>query len=92
MTFDSLSQRSRSRAPLESPGQLALIGLVVWLVGALIHPLGLLAPIGLVLLLAAGLAYLVRPKKNTMYWRGREIDLGSARGPVQQLYRLIFRR
>jgi cbb3-type cytochrome oxidase subunit 3 len=66
---------------------------VVWLVGAVIHPLaGLLVPLGIGLLLVAGVAYLLRPKKHSMYWRGREIDLDDDRGPAQQLYRFFFRR
>ena len=78
--------------PLESPGQLALIAIVVWLIGAVIHPLAILAPVGLVLLLVAGAAYLVRPKKHTMYWRGREIDLDDHSSPAEQLYRMVFKR
>ena len=78
--------------PLESPGQLALIGIVVWLVGAAIHPLAILAPVGLGLVLVAGAAYILRPKKHTMYWRGREIDLDDDRGAAAQLYRMVFKR
>jgi cbb3-type cytochrome oxidase subunit 3 len=100
MTFSSFPQQRRpggtserrTQPPLESPAQLAVIGLVVWLIGVLIHPLALLAPLGLLLLLLAGLAYLLRPKKRTMYWRGREIELDGDRGPVEQLYRLLFKR
>jgi len=78
--------------PLESPGQLALIAIVVWLIGAVVHPLAILAPVGLILLLVAGAAYLVRPKKHTMYWRGREIDLDDDRSRAEQLYRMVFKR
>jgi hypothetical protein len=77
--------------PFESPGQLALIAMVVWLVGAVIHPLAVLAPVGLVLLLVAVAAYLVRPRKQTMYWRGREIDLSEGEGPTARLYRRLFK-
>jgi hypothetical protein len=77
--------------PLDSPGQLAVIALVVWLLGSVIHPLAILAPVGLVLLVLAGAAYLVRPKRRTMYWRGREIDLDDARSPVEQLYHMVFK-
>jgi cbb3-type cytochrome oxidase subunit 3 len=95
MTFKSLDRSSRPRpgveAPLESPGQLALIGVVVWLIGVIIHPLALLVPVGLLLLVVAGLAYLFRPKRRSMYWRGRRIDLDDARGPVQHLYSRLFR-
>jgi cbb3-type cytochrome oxidase subunit 3 len=81
-----------SNPPFESPGQLAVIAVVVWLVGAIIHPLAILAPVGLLLLLVAGVAYLLRPKRHTMYWRGREIDLDDDRGGATQLYRTLFRR
>jgi hypothetical protein len=85
------SRRPRhTRPPLESPGQLAIIAIVVWLVGVAIHPLGILAPLGLVLLLVAGIAYLPRPQ--TMYWRGRRIDLNDTPGPIERLYRVVFRR
>ena len=99
MTMSSLYQHTSSRGPrarleppFESPGQLALIGIVVWLIGAVIHPLALLAPLGLVLLLVAGVAYLFRPRNRTMYWRGRQIDLDDDRGLARQLYHLLFRR
>jgi hypothetical protein len=75
-----------------SPGQLALIGLGVWLIGLFIHSLAILVPIGLALLLVAGLGQLVRPRSRTMYWRGRQIDLGDEPSPVARLYRLIFKR
>jgi cbb3-type cytochrome oxidase subunit 3 len=77
--------------PLDSPAQLALIGIVVWLVGAIIQPVAILAPLGLVLLLLAGIAYLLRPRRHTMYWRGRRIDLEEEPGPIARLYRLLFR-
>ena len=100
MTFNSPYESGRSGRTqqrvdprLESPAQLAIIGVVVWLVGAVFHPLAaLLVPLGIVLLLAAGVAYLLRPKKHTMYWRGREIDLDDRRGPAEQLYRVFFKR
>jgi hypothetical protein len=88
----SYGPRRRGEPPLESPAQLALIGLVVWLIGAVIHPLAVLAPLGLLLLVVAGVAYVVRPKRHSMYWRGREIDLDDDRGLVQDLYRAVFRR
>src|SRR5438270_13923214 len=96
MTFSSLHQHDRSSRPhgrldplLESPGQFALIAIVVWLIGVIIHPLAILAPVGLVLLLVTGAAYLVRPKKHTMYWRGREIDLDDDRSSAEHLCRRV---
>jgi hypothetical protein len=96
MTFSSFQQdnnlRRRIAPPFESPAQLALIGVVVWLVGAFFHPLAILAPIGIALLLVAGVAYLLRPKKHTMYWRGREIDLDDNPSASTRLYRALFKR
>jgi hypothetical protein len=77
--------------PLESPAQLAVIGLIVWLAGALIHPFAILVPLGLALLLLAGIAYLLRPRSQTMYWRGRRIDLNDRPRPLDSLYRTLFR-
>lgn len=76
----------------DSPGQLALVAIGLWLIGAFFHPLALLAPIGVLLLLLAGLAYVLRPKAQTMYWRGRRIDLNDGGGAGHQLYHLFFRR
>ena len=99
MTFSSLYESRRPSRPqrrvdprLDSPGQLAIIGLIVWLVGVVIHPLAILTPLGILLLLLAGAAYLLRPKKKTMYWRGREIELNDDRGLAQHVYRRFFRR
>jgi hypothetical protein len=96
MTFSSLHQdnrrRGRVQAPLESPAQLALIAVVVWLIGFVFHPLALLVPVGLARLLVAGAAYLVRPKRRTMYWRGRELDLDDNGGTAARLYYTVFKR
>jgi hypothetical protein len=95
MSFTSLPQNNQRRGrvdpPLESPRQLALIAVAVWLVGVFFHPLAVLAPIGIALLLVAGAAYLLRPKKRTMYWRGRELELDGEAGPIDRLYRSVFR-
>jgi len=88
MNSSNLSVR---RPPLESPAQLAIIGLIVWLAGALIHPFAILAPLGLALVLFAGIAYLLRPRGQTMYWRGRRIDLNDRPGLLDQVYRALFR-
>jgi cbb3-type cytochrome oxidase subunit 3 len=76
----------------ESPGQLALAAVAIWLIGAIFHPLAVLAPIGVALLLAAGVAYLLRPKNRSMYWRGRRIDLDDGRSAGANVYHLFFRR
>jgi len=91
MTFTS--RVSRRFSPLfDSPGQLAVIAAVVWLVGVFIHPLAILAPLGLGLLLLAVVAYVLRPRSHTMYWRGRRIDLDDNPGPIEGLYRALFKR
>jgi hypothetical protein len=74
-----------------SPSQLAIVGAVVWLFGALLHPLAFLVPIGLLLLAVAAVGYLIRPRGRTMYWRGRRIDLPGDATPASRLYRAIFR-
>jgi len=74
-----------------SPGQLAVAALVIWLVGALVPALHILATVGLLLLLVAGIGYLIRPRSRTMYWRGRQLDLGDQPGAGQRIYRTIFK-
>jgi hypothetical protein len=93
MTFSRLSQPTSPAHPrFDSPMQLAIAAVVLWVVGAVIHPLGLLVPIGIALLLAAGIAYLMRPRTQTMYWRGRRIELNDRQGAGQRLYHTFFRR
>jgi len=67
---------------------------VVWLLGVVIHvhALAFLTPLGVALLLVAGVAYLLRPRRQTMYWRGRRIDLDDRAKPTDRLYRVMFRR
>ena len=76
----------------ESPAQLALVAIGVWLIGFLFHPLAILAPLGIVLLVLAGVAYLMRPKSQTMYWRGRRIELDNGHSPAKQVYHTFFKR
>jgi hypothetical protein len=88
----SPQSRRQTDFRLNSPGQLAIVAALVWLVGMVIHPLAVLAPIGVVLLVVAGAAYLLRPKTQTMYWRGRRIELNdSGSGPLQRVYRQVFK-
>jgi hypothetical protein len=75
-----------------SPGQLALIGAGLWLAGFLLAPLGFLSPIGIALLVVAGLSLLIRPRRQEMYWRGRRIELGGGSSWGERLYRAIYRR
>ena len=73
-----------------SPAQLALVGALVWLVGALVH-LTLLVPIGVALLVVAGIGQLIRPRSREMYWRGRRIELDDSPSAAHRLYRAVFR-
>jgi hypothetical protein len=95
MTFSRISNpaspSTSSHPRFESPAQLAIAGVILWVVGALIHPLALLAPIGILLLLAAGIAYFLRPRTQTMYWRGRRIELNDRQSAGQRLYSTFFR-
>jgi hypothetical protein len=63
----------------------------LWLAGALVPLLHALAPVGLVLLVVAGLSLFVRPRARTMYWRGRLIELNDESSVGERLYRLIYR-
>jgi hypothetical protein len=76
-----------------TPGHLAAVGIFIWLIGALIHAAGVLVPVGLALLLVAGVGWLLRPRTQTMYWRGRQIELGDTRATLShRVYKALFRR
>jgi hypothetical protein len=83
---------SRMDPRLDSPGQLALVALGLWIVGSIVPFVHILAPLGLLLLLGAGVAYLLRPRRHTMYWRGRTIELDGEPTATARLYRAIFKR
>jgi hypothetical protein len=88
----SPQSRRQTDLRLDSPLQLAIVAGIAWLVGVVIHPLAILVPLGIVLLVLAGVAYLLRPKTQTMYWRGRRIDLNDqGSGAAQRLYRQVFK-
>ena len=74
-----------------SPGQLALIGVGLWVIGALLPVVQALTVVGVALLVVAGLSLLIRPRARTMYWRGRRIDLHGEPTVGERLYRLIYR-
>ncbi len=74
-----------------SPAQLAIVGALIWVVGALLH-LSLLAPIGILLLVVAGIGQLIRPRAHEMYWRGRKIDIDDNPSAAHRLYRAVFRQ
>jgi len=98
-SFDGFSGRRARSQPWDglaalrpsSPGQLALVGVVLWFLGGFVTALHLLAVVGVALLVVAGLSLLVRPRAQTMYWRGRRIELQSNPTAAERLYRLIYR-
>jgi hypothetical protein len=63
---------------------------LVWLVGALVH-IALLAPIGIALVILAGIGQLIRPHSREMYWRGRRIQLDDEPSAAHRIYRAVFR-
>jgi hypothetical protein len=75
-----------------SPGQLALIGLGLWIAGLIIPMLGILTFLGIAALVVAGLSLLIRPRTQEKYWRGRRIDMDGESGWGERLYRTIYRR
>jgi hypothetical protein len=74
-----------------SPLQLALVGLGVWLLGVFVASLHVLVPVGLGLLLLAGVAQLCKPKRKLMTWRGRTFDVAPEPSGVGRMYRSFFR-
>jgi hypothetical protein len=74
-----------------SPAQLAVAALAIWLVGSLIPAIHVIAPLGLILLLVAGAGQLLRPRKRTMYWRQRAIELEDGPRFGSRLYRAVFK-
>ncbi|MBV9354107.1 MAG: hypothetical protein JO023_01140 [Chloroflexi bacterium] len=93
MSINSHSSRTSRVADLRpnSPGQLAIVGVIIWLLGVVLHPLAILVPLGLLVLAVAALGFLLRPKSQTMYWRGRRIDLEDKHASRYRLYYAIFR-
>jgi hypothetical protein len=75
-----------------SPGQLALIGVGLWLAGFIIPVLGILSVAGIAALVVAGLSLFIRPRTQEKYWRGRRIDLDDGPGWGERLYSTIYRR
>ncbi len=53
--------------------------------------LALLAPIGIALLVLAGIGQLIRPQTREMYWRGRKIQLDDKPSAAHRIYRAVFR-
>jgi hypothetical protein len=88
--------RTRTRPRLAdlrpgSPGQLALLGGGLWLVGVLVPALGSLTLVGLAVAAVAGLSFFIRPRTRETYWRGRRIELSDNPTWGERLYRIIYR-
>jgi hypothetical protein len=76
-----------------TPAHLAAVGIVIWLIGSVLHIAAVLVPLGLGLLLVAGIGWLVRPRTHTAYWRGRPIELTDTRPTLgHRMYTALFRR
>ena len=75
----------------ESPAQLAVIALAIWVVAAIVPLLHAFVPLAVILLLVAGAGQLLRPRKRTMYWRERRIELEDGPRFGGSLYRAIFK-
>ena len=78
-----------------SPAQLALIAIILLGVGWV----GLLGPLssiglylGLVMLLVAGVSWMLRPPSPTAYWRGQKIDMSERLTWWGRLYHRLYKR
>ena len=90
--FPERSDRFRLDLRLPPPGQLAVVGAVLWVLSLLVHAAALLGTLGIVLLVVAAVGYLIRPRSRTVYWRGRPMELEDEPTAAHRLYRLLFRR
>lgn len=79
-----------SRLRPRSPGRLALIGVGLVVVGWLIPFLEVLATLGVLALIIAGVTALMRPRPRMTYWRGRRIDLSDSSSLSERVYRAIY--
>ena len=77
-----------------SPAQLAVLGIILVLLGWF----GLLAPLhsallyaGVLSLVVAGIAWMIRPQRRTVVWRGRVIDMTGELTWWERLYYVMFR-
>jgi hypothetical protein len=61
------------------------------MVALMFHALGVLMPVGLALLLVAGVAQLLKPRTRRMYWRDRWIELDDRPTAATRLYRAVFK-
>jgi hypothetical protein len=92
-SYAKLAGMTLSQLRPATPAHLAAVGALIWLIGSLIHVAGVLVPLGLALLLVAGVGWLVRPRTHTAYWRGRPIELTDTQATLgHHIYKALFRR
>jgi hypothetical protein len=92
------AQRRTRRLPFDprpsSPAQLALVAIIL-LVLAYFRILGPFRELGmnlaLVLLAVAAVTWMVRPRRRTVMWRERRIDLTPELSWIERLYYVIYR-
>lgn len=78
-----------------SPAQVALVGVILLVVSYFFRLLGpyngLAFNVALGLLLLAGVTWFIRPRRRTVVWRERRIDIASELTLPERLYYLIYR-
>ena len=75
-----------------SPGQLAIVGAVIAIIGWLLARNGQpIFTLGVILLLIAAVSWMAQPHRRTAYWRGREIDMTGDLSWWERLYYRIYR-
>lgn len=74
-----------------SPGQVALLGIILAVIGWLVPAAHLAALIGLALLVVGFLTGLMQPRGRRVVWRGKDIDLPVRESAFTQLYRWLYR-
>ena len=84
------AQISDQRVPLQSvqPSYLAVAGAITALFG-LIAAGWLFVGVGMILLIAAGVMSMARPRTKVMYWRGRRIELTEEASTGRHLRRWL---
>lgn len=91
-------RRQRWTAPFKridlrpsSPGQVALVGIILAVVGWLVPGLHVASLAGLILLLVGFLTGLMQPRGRRVVWRNREIDLPGRENWAARFYRMLYR-
>jgi hypothetical protein len=100
--LEFLARRRRRRLPAlrarlpdprpTAPGQVALVGLGLILLGLALPAARPALLAGALLLLLALLSGMIEPRGRTVTWRGRAIDLPPEPRWTDRLYNLLYRR